>query len=78
MDEKIEQALSEIKEIIDEKKESARKSTCERLRILKDSYPTEIKEIEKRFWEIYEACKVDFFSEIRINGDEIMEHLENS
>ncbi len=76
MNREIEQALLEIENLIVLHKEDVRKLSCEILINLKESYPDQVDEIEKQFWAIYERHNVDFFSEIRINGNDIMKYIE--
>lgn len=76
MEKEIEIKMSAIKDVIIRQKSECRKNVFEAIGILKNKYPDYAGSIQERFDEICKDCGVDFFAEIRIDGDDINEYVE--
>lgn len=78
MEKEIEIKMSAIKDVIIKYKSECRKNVYKTIKLLKNEYPNQAESIQIEFDKICRDCGVDFFAEIRIDGDDINEYVEQN
>ena len=78
MEREIEIKLTAIEQHIAKFKAECRRNVYETLNILLKDYPTRQEEIQARFKDICLKHGIDFYSEMRVDGSDIAQYVEQN
>lgn len=78
MEKEIEIKLNAIEACIAEFKANCRKNVFESLNILLKDYPTSTNEIQAKFKEICQKYGIDFYAEMRVDENDIVDYVEHN
>lgn len=78
MEKEIEIKLNAIEECIAKFKANCRKNVYDTLNILLRDYPAHTNEIQEKFKKICQKYGIDFYAELRVDGNGIADYVEQN